>query len=57
MVRAHPEVAYLLPAGLESLFEQGLCEPSVVHPVGVDPAPMGGCQALLGFLGLTGFLN
>ena len=56
MVRAHPKLAYLLYTGMECLIEQGICESSVVCPVGTDPRTVGGSQALVYFLGLEGFL-
>ena len=35
----------------------GLWKSSVVLPVGKDPGPAGGCQMLIGFLGLEGLLS
>ena len=57
VVRAHPKLAYLLYTGMECLIEQGICESSVVCPVGTDPRTVGGSQALVYFLGLEGFLT
>ena len=56
VVRSNPSVAYLFPAGLDWLLEQGLCKYSVFFPVGSDSGPVGGCQALVRFILLDGFL-
>ena len=57
VVISHPKVAYLLPTGLDWLLEQGIHEPSIVRPVGEDPGPVGGWQAIAIFLGPKGFLS
>ena len=47
----------MFSAGLDCLLELGLCEPSDFHPVGADPGPLGGFQALIGLLCPKGFLS
>ena len=56
VVRAYPTVAYLFSTVLDCLLEQGLCKYYVACPVGTDTVPVGGLQALVGFLGLQVFL-
>ena len=56
MVISHPAVAYMLSTVLYYLLEQELCKYSILRPVGADPVPVGGRQALVGFLGLEVFL-
>ena len=55
VVRSHPAVAYLLYTGMYCPLEQGICGYYFVRPVGEDSGPLGGCQELVGFLGLENF--
>ena len=57
VVKSHLAVTYIFSIGLYFLFEQGLCKPYVVVPVYADPGPVGGWQALIGLLGIEGFLG
>ena len=54
---SHPIVPYIFSAGLYCRLEDGICETSVIRPVGSYPGPMGGCQALVSFLDPKGFLK
>ena len=40
---------------MDRLLEQGLYKYSIIRPVDADPGPVGGFQALVGFLGLEYF--
>ena len=46
----------MLSTGLDHPFEQGICEPFIIRPVGAELGPVGGCKALVGLLGTEGFL-
>ena len=51
MVKAHPKEAYLLSVVFYYPLEEVLCKSSVAWPVNTDSVPVGGYQALIGFLG------
>ena len=57
VVISHPIVDYLLSTYLDCILEQRFLVSSVFLLLGAYPVPVGGCQALIGFLGLEGFLG
>ena len=56
-MRSHSTVAYLFYTSLDCILEQEIYKSSIVRPIGANSVPMGGCQALIGFLGLESFLG